>query len=239
MPQSKIMVEIIPAIIPKDFHDLKDKMSQVVGLAPLVQIDVMDGKLTPKPSWPYLNSEDTDFVAIKKEEKEFPFWDQIDFEVDLMIKRPEDVWFDWVIAGAKRIIFHIESTDNIGSLIKDFRSRLVSKDSALYIGLGLALDIDTENDQIYPFVSELDFVQFMGIAQIGFQGEPFDERVILKIRELKEKFPEAVVSVDGGVNLESAPLLVEAGATRLVSGSAIFESDNIKNTIEELRKVGT
>lgn len=232
------MIEIIPAIIPKSFHDLESKMSQVVGLAPLVQVDVMDGRLTPKPSWPYLNSaEDTDFVSIKKEEKEFPFWEELDFEVDLMIKRPEDIWFDWIIAGAKRVIFHFESTDNIEGLIKDFRSRLVSKDSALYIEIGLALDIDTPNEKIYPFVPELDFVQFMGIAKIGFQGEPFDDRVVKKIEDFRKKFPETIVSVDGGVSLDSAPLLVEAGATRLVSGSAIFESGEVSATIAKFRNL--
>ncbi|WKZ26501.1 MAG: hypothetical protein QY304_00135 [Candidatus Paceibacterota bacterium] len=232
------MIKVIPAIIPKSFHDLEEKMSQVVGLVPLVQIDVMDGKLTPEASWPYLNSENTDFVAIKKEEKEFPFWEELDFEVDLMVRQPENVWFDWIIAGAKRIIFHVESTEDLGSLVKNFKEKLPASDSALHIELGLALDIDTPNEKVYPFVPELDFVQFMGIAKIGFQGQPFDERVLEKIKSFKQKFPEAIVSVDGGVSLETAPRLIEAGATRLASGSAIFESGNISGTIENLKNLG-
>lgn len=232
------MIEVIPAIIPKDFEDLKEKMSQVSRLVPLVQVDVMDGRLTPEASWPYLNSPDPDFEDIKKEEGEFPFWQKLDFEVDLMVKEPERVWFDWITAGAKRAIFHFESTEDIGALLKDFREKLPKKDSALYTELGLAIDIDTPNEEIYPFVPELDFVQFMGIAKIGFQGEPFDERVIEKIKSFKQNFSEKTVSVDGGVSLESAPSLVEAGAGRLVSGSAIFESGDVEETIAKFKGLG-
>lgn len=231
------MIEVIPAIIPKNFSDLKEKMSQVVGLVPLVQIDVMDGRLTPKPSWPYTNPQDTDFAAIKTEEKEFPFWEKLDFEVDLMIKRPEDVWFDWIISGTKRVIFHFESTDNIEALIKSFREKLPAKDSALYVEFGLAIGINTPNEKIYQLAPDLDFVQFMGIEKIGFQGEPFDERVIGKIQDFNSNFPETIISVDGGVNFESAPSLLNAGATRLVSGSAIFESGNVVEAVQKLRNL--
>ena len=77
----------------------------------------------------------------------------------------------------------------------------------------------------------------MGIARIGFQGEPFDERVIEKIKEIKKHYPEMIVSVDGGVSLENAQALIEAGATRLVSGSAIFEDSDISSIIGEFRNL--
>src|SRR3989344_8560933 len=141
------MIEIIPAIIPKNFKDLERNLSNVVGLVPLVQIDIMDGKFTPEASWPYLNVlGDPDFISIKKEEKEFPFLEEVDFEVDLMVKNPENIWFDWIIAGAKRIIFHYESTDNIKELLEDAKRKLVSKESVLYVEVGLAMDINTPND---------------------------------------------------------------------------------------------
>ncbi len=72
----------------------------------------------------------------------------------------------------------------------------------------------------------------MGIAHIGYQGEPFDERVIDKIREFHNAHPEIMISVDGGVTLDNAPDLVAVGVKRLVSGSAIFENGNIADTIE-------
>src|SRR3989344_7736545 len=224
------MTEIIPAIIPKDFKDLREKMFLVLGMVPLVQIDVMDGNFTPEASWPYNTEEDPDFLSIKNEEKPFPFTNKIDFEVDLMVKNPESLWFDWVLAGAKRIIFHLESTNDIGSLIKDFRGRLVPKDSFFYVELGIAVDIATDNENLTPFVEDIDFVQFMGIKKIGLQGEPFSDEVLPKIKNFRESFPELTISVDGGVSLISAPKLIEAGANRLVSASAILRSESIRET---------
>ena len=82
------MSEIIPAIIPKSFSDLTEKLSLVTGLAPFVQIDVLDGKFTPERSWPNISAPDADFVKIIREEEEFPYWEEIDFEVDLMVADP-------------------------------------------------------------------------------------------------------------------------------------------------------
>jgi len=230
------MIEIIPAIIPKNFKDLERNLGAVAGLVPLAQVDVMDGKFTPEASWPYQNSqEDPDFVSIKKEEREFPALEEIDFEVDLMVKNPENVWFDWIIAGAKRIIFHYESTDNIKELLEDAKRKLVSKESVLYVEVGLAMDINTPNDKIYPHLENIDFVQFMGIEKIGFQGQPFEERVLQKIKDFKNQYTKVQISVDGGVNLDTAPYLVKAGANRLVAGSAIFKSGDIMGTIEQFK----
>jgi ribulose-phosphate 3-epimerase len=77
----------------------------------------------------------------------------------------------------------------------------------------------------------------MAIARIGYQGEPFDERCISNIMALKEKFVDLIISVDGGVNLETAPRLVDAGAERLVAGSAIFNTDDIIDTIEQFKSL--
>lgn len=232
------MTEIIPAIIPKSYEDLKEKMSLVNGLVPLVQIDILDGKLTPEPSWPYLRQDvDPDFDLILKEELGFPFWDFLDFEVDLMVKDPENVWLDWITAGASRVIFHIESSKNISELVKEFRNKTVSKGSPLYVELGIAIDINTPNEKLYPLVESVDFVQFMGIEKIGFQGETFDERVVEKIKSFKNQYANITVSVDGGVNFDSAPMLIEAGADRLVSGSSIFQSNDIEEAIEKLKSL--
>ncbi len=71
----------------------------------------------------------------------------------------------------------------------------------------------------------------MGIDEVGYQGSSFNPAVIEKIREFRIQNPEMTVSVDGGVNLENAQSLVDAGANRLVSGSAIFGGNN---TVEEI-----
>ncbi|MEK7180627.1 MAG: hypothetical protein AAB706_04075 [Patescibacteria group bacterium] len=231
------MKEIIPAIIPEDFFDLQGKMSRVIGLAPLVQIDVLDGKLTPEPSWPYNVEEDKNFLEITHGDKGFPYWEKLDFEVDLMVLDPFTLWEDWFNAGAKRIIFHIESKTNWETLIAEFKKHSVEKDLPFYTELGFAINIDTPLEKLAPVISHADFIQCMGIARIGFQGEPFDERVIEKIKAIKSQYSEMIISVDGGVSLDNASALLEAGATRLVSGSAIFEDSDISSAIGEFRNL--
>ena len=237
------MIEIIPAILPENIDDLREKLSLVSGVVPLVQIDVCDGKFTPAKTWPYKKGVDETFLKIAAQEEGFPFWDSVDFEVDLMVKHPENIIDDWIAVGAKRIIIHIESTPDLFSLVRKIRGEYKHTSESFYgIEIGIALDIETPNEEIYDFLnavgeddefkSQIDFVQFMGIENIGYQGEPFDERVFDKIRELRERFPEIIISVDGGVSLENAAELIEAGANRLVSGSAIFESGDVAGTIE-------
>ena len=235
------MIEIIPAIIPKNFKDLERNLEAVAGLVPLAQIDIMDGKFTPEASWPYQNSqEDPDFVSIKIEEREFPALEEIDFEVDLMVSDPEAVLQQWISAGAKRIIPHYESFKDESVVLEftqEFQNQYGGDGSFTALELGIALNIETPSDVLEAIIENIDFVQCMGIARIGYQGEPFDERVLDKIREIHDRYPDLPISVDGGVNLSTASALVEAGATRLVAGSAIFGSDDIPATIEEFQNL--
>lgn len=235
------MTEIIPAILPEDIDDLREKLSLISGIAPLAQIDICDGKLTPTKTWPYKKGVDETFLRIVGQEEGFPFWDSVDFEADLMVKHPENIIDDWVAAGAKRVIIHIESTPDPLSLIRKIKQEYgTASESSYGVEVGAALNTETPNEEIYNLLDSvndegapsIDFVQFMGIENIGYQGEPFDERVFEKIRDLRERFPETIISVDGGVSLENAAELIEAGANRLVSGSAIFESGDIAGTIE-------
>ena len=237
------MIEIIPAIIPESFEDLKDKMTLVSGLTHLIQIDVCDGKFVPSKSWPYTGDRENFFRKIIDESEGFLFWESLDFEVDLMVKNPETVFEDWVRAGAKRIVFHIESSENLLPFIKEVRDKYgYYGDSIVGIEIGIALNIKTPNEEIYKFLepnesgrSLVDFVQFMGIRDIGYQGQYFDERVLGKIRELRQTHSDTIISIDGGVNFENVDDLVKAGVNRLVSGSAIFESDNISEAIERMK----
>jgi ribulose-phosphate 3-epimerase len=221
-------MEIIPAILPKDFAELEEKIELVAGVlldrvsAPIIQIDICDGKLTPKPGWPY-KKHDNNFEAILSEERGLPHWEDVDFEMDLMIADPELELDKWIASGAKRLIIHFESTKNMDRIIGELQG---------LVEIGIAINVDTPVDDIAPFIHDIDVVQCMGINKIGFQGQPFDVRVVEKVRELKERFPERAVSVDGGVNMETAVLLRDVGADRLIVGSAIFDSENIAETIE-------
>jgi ribulose-phosphate 3-epimerase len=239
------MTEIIPAIIPKSFEDLEHKMSLVNGIVNLVQVDVCDGKFVPSKCWPYIGDEQGNFQKIVAEEEGFPFWQSLDFEADLMIKDPENVVDNWVKAGAKRIIIHVESSPRLLKFVKEFRKKYgYFGESIIGVELGIAIDIKTPNESLDEYLRLddrglplVDFVQFMGIDNVGFQHQGFDSAVLGKIKSLRESHPDTIISVDGGVNLEDIEDLVAAGVNRLVSGSAIYESENIKDTIEEMRKI--
>jgi len=234
------MPEIIPAILPKSFTELTLGLEQVAGLVPYVQIDILDGKFTPERTWPNIGAPDPDFVKIIREEEGFPLWDEIDFEVDLMVADPEEEFQRWVSAGAKRLIPHFESfktPETAKAFAEKFQSQYGGDGSFLALELGMAINIDTPIEVLEPLIEHIQFVQCMGIAKIGYQKQPFDERVLEKVKSIREKYPELTISIDGGVNLETAPKLLDAGADRLVVGSAIYETDDIANTIEEFKNL--
>jgi ribulose-phosphate 3-epimerase len=232
------MREIIPAIMPQSLEDLHAELALVKNYVSMVQIDIMDGTFVRSKSWPYINDHDS-FGAVIAEEEGLPFWQDVDFEIDLMVAHPEEVVEQWIAAGAKRIVVHVESTNKIQDIVNIFKERFAyAPDTKTRdIELGLALDILTPTEKVLSYLEDIDFIQFMGIDKIGYQGESFDQQVIDKIREFHNAHPEIVLSIDGGVSLETAPLLTEIGVKRFVAGSAIFESDNIKHTIEEFRNI--
>ncbi len=237
------MIDVIPAIIPKSFEDLKDKMSLVNNLVPIVQVDICDGNFVPSKSWPYIGDAEEDFKRMTLEDEGFPFWETLDFEAHLMVMNPETVAEDYIKAGAKRIIMHVESSPNLLNFIQDLRKKYgYFADSMISIEIGIAIDIPTPNEALDVFLTPdgegrtlIDLVQFMGIDKVGFQDQNFDEAVLGKISDLREKYPGTIISVDGGVHFDTAPDLVEAGVNRMVAGSTIYESENIKEAIEKLQ----
>jgi len=236
------MTEVLPAIIPISYEDLKEKMSVVRGLTSLVQIDVCDGKFVSSKCWPYVGDEENNFEKILKEDEGFPFWQDMDFEADLMVQNPETEAEKWIKAGAKAIVLHYESSPKILDLVNILRKDYgYLADSVAGIEIGLAINIDTSNTVLDEFLKAdkdgkvlVDFVQFMGIKKIGYQGQEFNEEVLKKIKTLRKKYSDIIISIDGGVNFDNYKDLIKAGANKLISGSAIFESENIKEAIKEM-----
>ena len=220
-------IEIIPAILPKDFTELEEKVGLIKGFTKTVQVDICDGQFVPNATWPYKKRDDS-FENIIHEAEGMPEWKDLNYEFDLMVNRPEEVVTDWVSAGAMRVIIHVEARGNVTEAIVLLRDRAE---------IGIALNIDTPLSIIEPYADQIQFVQCMGIDNVGFQHQQFDEKVIEKVREVKAKFPHLLVSVDGGVTLESAPKLISAGADRLVVGSAIFNDENPIDAIQRFRRL--
>lgn len=231
-------VEIIPAILPKDYEELEGRISDITGLVKTVQVDVCDGQFTPGPSWPY-KKEDESFKKIISESDGLPGWESLDYEIDLMVNNPIEVVQDWVSAGAVRLVIHAESRGDIRETILQIKDQ---------VEVGLALNEETPLSEVSKYIDIFTaqpleyeekkngfFVQLMGIDNIGFQGQQFDERVIGRTKELRKMYPDLIISIDGGVSLSNAKKLVEAGANRLVVGSAIFNSDNIYEAVSKLK----
>lgn len=238
------MVEIIPAILTTTYEDLKNKISLVKGIVPIVQVDICDGIFVQSLTWPFHapatlgvsgGGLDDHFQAILNESEGMPFWEEIDFEIDLMVSDAVENFDIYTKLGAKRILFHIEAVGDV----ENFKHFLEGID--MYVRdnmeIGVAINPSTPTEQIFSIINNIDFVQCMAIDRIGYQGEPFDERCISHIKILQEKFPDIIISVDGGVNLETGGKLMEAGANRLVVGSAIFKTNDIIEAVEEFRNL--
>ena len=230
--------EIIPAVLEMNFARVEDRISQVVGLVKTVQIDVCDGKFVANATWPYRKQDDS-FDAIVNEDLSMPHWDEIDYEIDLMCLNPLDKIDHWVSAGAKRIIIHASSVEDIAQTVAEYRKKFPKvAEGDFKTGfepeLCVALAFSTPASVITPFADQIDGVQCMGIDKIGFQGRPFQPSVCEKIKELRSLYPKIPISVDGGVNVDNIMQIKLAGANRVAVGSAIFASENANMALEEL-----
>jgi ribulose-phosphate 3-epimerase len=223
-------MNILPAIIPESFEDLESRLLQVRGLAHVVQIDICDGRLTPSASWPYIGDRGQ-LGEILGQERGFPLWEHFEFEIDLMVLNPSHEYEQWIDAGASRIIFHYKESE--ATVLKD----LMQKTKERGVEVGLALHLDHAVEVFEEFKELCSIVQFMGIKHIGFQGEPFEKEVLERVKKAKELYPDTVVSVDGGVNFDTGPMLVEVGADQLIVGSAIFGNPDVRDAVNYFKSL--
>jgi ribulose-phosphate 3-epimerase len=228
------MATITPAILPRSYEDLVDGLSRLKHVSRDVQIDICDGKFVENTTWPFKRF-DQFFEAITHEESAMPFWEDFDFEFDLMIAHPEKEFENFILAGAKRLIFHLETLENPAAFLVKLRTQFVKgADIPFEPEIGMALSLDTPLEKILPLAPDLDCIQCMGIAKIGFQGQEFDRRVLEQVRALRAALPEMKITVDGGVSEAVARELVEAGATTLVVGSKIMHAVNPLDAYKKL-----
>lgn len=231
------MAEIIPAILPEDFYEIEKKVRSVFRVCPNIQIDICDGVYVPSRTWPFVIKEDKFFADLMDERMGMPEWENVNYELDLMIKNPNKRFEEFVKLGPSRLIFHFRSFAKPEVAI-DFFENL----DPFYknnIELGLAVSAEEGLKGIESIIPHIHFIQVMGIKVIGVQGSPLDEeyfeKVLAQISAIKKLYPEMLVSVDGSVSLNTKDALLEAGADRLVSGSAIFQSADPLATIEAFK----
>ncbi len=221
-------MEIVPAILPKNFRELEEKTEAINGIAELVQVDICDGKYVPTITWPYWK-QDPDFESILKEERGMPCWETLNYEFDLMIDNPtEDDARKWLSAGAERITLHLASSKDLNPVI-DVLSGLVS--------VGIAISAGDKVEDLEKYINKIQYVQIMGIRKAGFQGQRFESVTFEIIEKVKKLYPNILIQIDGGVDMDSAKELKDAGVNRLVAGSAIFNSEDIIDSFEQLKNI--
>ncbi len=223
------MADIIPAIMPTTVKDLENKVEKVLGAVNSVQVDVMDGKFVHGRTWPYAK-QDLYFEEMITQDRGLPFWKEVDYEIDLMVAHPLTESKNWILVGGGRIIAHFEAFKGLDD--PELSEYIALKNE--FIEIGLAIGIDTPIDTLDSLLGSISCIQLMGIKHIGHQGEKLDERIYERVKYIRAKAPELPISIDGGVSLDNAGSLIEAGANRLVSGSVVFESENPLETIHML-----
>lgn len=215
------MVIIEPSILSADFTKLGEAVieAQNAGVS-AIQIDVMDGRFVPN-----INFGPGVVASIR------PITNMM-LDVHLMIIEPEKYIEDFVKAGADRIIVHQEACLHLHRVLQIIREFGVKS--------GVTLNPATPVDMIEDVLELSDFVQVMGVNP-GFGGQKFIHSQLNKIRVLKSMLEDrgldVPIGLDGGIDLETAPLVVEAGATVLVAGSSVYNSEgSVKENVKALLK---
>ena len=217
MSGRKIM--IAPSMLASDFSRLGEELCRVAEAgADFIHFDVMDAHFVPNLTMgPQL------IKSVKR-------YTDCPFDVHLMITHPQDFINEFADAGADLITFHVEIENSVDATIDLIKTRGLKA--------GVALRPKTPVSAAFPYLADLDLVLPMSVEP-GFGGQKFLMGTLDKIGKLREKILElgceVLIEVDGGINLETARLAVNRGATVLVAGTAIFGSGNPSAIMRALR----
>jgi ribulose-phosphate 3-epimerase len=223
------MIKIIPAILPHSYKGIEIPVERVLGATDSIQIDIVDGHFSPNRTWLFNNKDEDTIEAIFDQDVGMPYWQELNYELDLMVKEPIQYMDTFIALGPSKITFHIEGLDQ-EKTIAFFEGMPEIIKSA--IAFGIAIGIDTDPALIAPYVDYIESIQCMSIKNVGYQGQSFDESVIDQIKKVASLYPDKTIAVDGGVSLDNAASLVTAGARELVIGSALFQNNDSRGTIE-------
>ena len=211
-------IKISPSILSADFSILGDEIKSLEQAgADLIHVDVMDGHFVQN-----ITMGPPIIKMIRKCTK-------LPFDVHLMISPVEKYIKAFADAGSDIITIHPEATDNLKRAIGTIKS--------LGKKAGVSLNPKTPISALMDVINDIDLILIMSVNP-GFAGQSFMGEVLPKVTELRklinDKKLKIDIEIDGGINFETAPLAVKAGANILVSGTTIF-SGSLKDNIQKLR----
>jgi ribulose-phosphate 3-epimerase len=212
---------IAPSFLSCDFGRIKEEVEYYnLTQAEWFHLDVMDGVFVPNISFgmPILQ-------AIKKHS-------QKPLDVHLMIVNPEKYISAFRDAGADNITIHAEASHHLHRAIYQIKETGAKA--------GIALNPATSVESIYDILEDIDIVCLMSVNP-GFGGQKFIYKTLEKIKKIKSEITSrnlnTLIEIDGGVGLENAETILQAGADVLVAGNSIFKSQDPKSTIEKLKAI--
>ena len=208
-------MKVSPSMLACDFSQMGLEIEKIRN-ADMVHMDIMDGSFVPNISF------GADIVKSLRKKSSLPF------DVHLMIDNPLNYIDAFASAGADVITFHLESKSDIKKTIEKIKS--------YHIKVGIAIKPKTYAKSLFPYLNDIDLALVMTVEP-GFGGQKFMPKQMEKVNILKNNSENKnlMLEVDGGINLETIETVKKYPVDICVSGTCIFKSSNIDETINKLR----
>lgn len=220
IPPANGKISIVPSILSADLWRLGEEVRRVESAgADWLHVDIMDGHFVPNLSF------GPAVVRSLKGKTSLPL------DVHLMVERPAQFVEPFAKAGADLLTIHLEANDNVCETLRQIR--------ALGVKTGVSIKPDSEVTTLKPVLEQVDLILVMSVYP-GFGGQSFLPGAPERIKEVRQLINESQrhiwLEVDGGINAQTAPQVIAAGADALVAGNAIFSAKDPVQALYQIRQ---